>query len=47
MLPGYPESAICIQGFDNSLNSAIHTTYHNWLHSSLMLEPRNPLLIVV
>ena len=44
MLAGYPESAICIQRFNDSLNSAIHITYHNWLCSSLMHEPRNPLL---
>ena len=40
MLPGYPESAICVQRFDDSLNSAIHTTYRNWLRSSSMHEPR-------
>ena len=42
MLPGYPESAICVQIFDDSLNSAIHTTYRNWLRSSPMHEPRDP-----
>ena len=42
MLPGYPESAICVQRFDDSLNSAIHTTYRNWLRSSSMHEPRDP-----
>ena len=34
MLPGIPESAICVQKFDDSLNSAIHTTYRNSLRSS-------------
>ena len=47
MLPGYPESAICVQIFDDSLNSAIHTTYRNWLRSSSMHEPRDPPLEVV
>jgi hypothetical protein len=47
MLPGYPESAICVQRFDDSLNSAIHITYRNWLRSSSMHEPRDPPLKVV
>ena len=47
MLPGYPESTICVQRFDDSLNSAIHTTYRNWLRSSSMHEPRDPPLEVV
>ena len=47
MLPGYPESAICVQRFDDSLSSAIHTTYRNWLRSSSMHEPRDPPLEVV
>ena len=47
MLPGYPESAICVERFDDSLNSANHTTYRNWLPSSSMHEPRDPLLKVV
>ena len=47
MLPGYPESAICVQRFDDSLNSAIHTTYRNWLRSSSMHKPRDPPLEVV
>ena len=47
MLPGYPESAICVQRFDDSLNSAIHITYRNWLRSSSMHEPRDPPLEVV
>ena len=47
MLPGYPESAICVQKFDDSLNSAIHTTYRNWLRSSSRQEPRDSPLEVV
>ena len=47
MLPGYPESAICVQRFDDSLNSAIHTTYRNWLRASSMHEARDPPLEVV
>jgi hypothetical protein len=35
---GGPSGAICVQGFDDSLNSAIHTT---------LCEPRYPLLKVV
>ncbi len=47
MLPGIPESAICVQKFDDSLNSAIHTTYRNSLRSSSLREPRDPLSKVV
>ena len=47
MLPGDPESAICVQRFDDSLNSAIHITFRNWLRSSSMHEPRDPPLAVV
>ena len=47
MLPGIPESAICVQSFDDSLNSAIHTTYRSLLRSSSMHEPRDPPLKVV
>ena len=47
MLPGYPESAICVQRFDDSLNSAIHTTYRNWQRSSSRQEPRDSPLEVV
>ena len=47
MLPGYPESAICVQRFDDSLSSAIHITYRNWLRSSSMHERRDPPLEVV
>ena len=41
------KSTICVQRFDDSLNSAIHTTYRSWLRSSSMREPRDPLSIVV
>ena len=44
---GMPRGARCIQRFDDSLNSAIHITYCILLHSSLMQEPRDPLLKVV
>ena len=46
MLPGKPRSAICVQRFDDSLSSAIHTTYRTWLRSSSMHEPRDPPLKV-
>lgn len=39
-------SAICVQRFDDSLHSAIHITYRNWLRSSSMHEPRDPPLEV-
>ena len=44
-----PESstAICVQRFDGSRNSAIHTTYRISLRSSSLREPRYPLLRVV
>ena len=41
------ESAICVQSFDDSLNSAIRTTYRISLRSSSLWEPRHPLLKVV
>ena len=44
---GDPRSTRCIQRFDDSLNSAIHTTYRISLRSSSMREPRDPLLKVV
>ena len=47
ILFGIPKSAICVQRFDDSLNSAIHITYRNSLRSSSMREPRDPLLKVV
>jgi hypothetical protein len=39
--------AICVQRFDDSLNSAIHITYRISLRSSSMPEPRDPLLKVL
>ena len=42
-----PESATCVQKFDDSLNSAIRTTYRISLRSSSLREPRYPLLRVV
>jgi hypothetical protein len=47
MPPGVPEGAMCVQRFDDSLNSAIHTTYRISLRSSSMREPRDPLLKVL
>ena len=47
MLPGVPGSAICVQKFDDSLNSAIRITYRILLRSSSSLEPRHPLLRIV
>ena len=38
MLLGEPKSAICVQRFDDSLNSAIHTSYRRWLRSSSMRD---------
>ena len=45
--PGNAGSAICVQRLDDSLNSAIHTTYRSLLRSSSMHEPRGPPLEVV
>ena len=42
-----PWGAICVQRFDGSRNSAIHTTYRISLRSSSLREPRYPLLRVV
>ena len=47
MPSGMPEGAMCVQRFDDSLNSAIHTTYRISLRSSSMREPRDPLLKVL
>ena len=44
---GIPRGAMCVQRFDDSLNSAIHTTFRISLRSSSMPEPRDPLLKVV
>ena len=41
-LLGQPKSTICIIRFDDSLNSAIHTTYRSWLRSSSTRKPRDP-----
>ncbi len=43
----YPITAICVQRFDDSLNSAIRITYRISLRSSSLLEPRYPLSRVV
>ena len=40
-------TADCVQRFDDSRNSAIHTTYRISLRSSSLHEPRHPLLRVV
>jgi hypothetical protein len=42
-----PEGAMCVQRFDDSLDSAIHITYRVSLRSSSMREPRDPLLKVL
>ncbi len=47
MPSGIPEGAMCVQRLDDSLNSAIHTSYRISLRSSSMPEPRDPLLWVV
>ncbi len=47
MLPGIPGSAMCVQNFDDSLNSAIRITYRISLRSSSLREPRYPSLKVV
>ena len=44
---GMPKGAICVQRFDDSLNSAIHITYRISLRSSSLPEPRDPLLKVL
>ena len=38
---------MCVQRFDDSLNSAIHITCRISLRSSSMPEPRDPLLKVL
>ena len=47
MPPGMPRGAMCVQRFDDSLNSAIHITCRISLRSSSMPEPRDPLLKVL
>ena len=44
--PRNSKGAMCVQRFDDSLNSAIHITYRISLRSSSMPEPRDPLLKV-
>ena len=44
---GLPQSARCVQRFDDSLSSAIRITYRSSLRSSSIWEPRYPLLRVV
>ena len=44
---GIPIGAMCVQRFDDSRNSAIHTTYRISLRSSSLREPRDPLPKVV
>jgi hypothetical protein len=44
---GMPRGAMCVQRLDDSLKSAIHTSYRISLRSSSMPEPRDPLLKVV
>ena len=43
----YPESAMCVQNFDDSRGPAIRITYRISLRSSSLWEPRHPLLKVV
>ena len=47
MLSGVPGSAMCVQRFNDSRNSAIHITYRISLRSSSLQEPRDPLPKVV
>ena len=47
MPAGMPAGAMCVQRFDDSLNSAIRITYRISLRSSSMPEPRDPLLKVL
>ena len=47
MLFAEARSAMCVQRFDDSRNSAIHITYRISLRSSSLREPRYPLLRVV
>ena len=47
MLLAEASSAICVQRFDDSRNSAIHTTYRISLRSSSLREPRYPSTRVV
>ena len=42
----YPESAMCVQSLDDSLDSAIRITYRISVRSSSLREPRHPPLKV-
>ena len=44
MLDGDPPSASCVQGSDDSRNSAIRIAYRTLLRSSSLWEPRYPSL---
>ena len=44
MLDGEPPSASCVQGSDDSRNSAIRIAYRTLLRSSSLWEPRYPSL---
>jgi hypothetical protein len=44
---GIPKGAMCVQRFDDSLNSAIRITYRISLRSSSMTEPRDPFFKVL
>lgn len=44
MLGGEPPSASCVQGSDDSRNSAIRIAYRTLLRSSSLWEPRYPSL---
>ena len=44
---GSTDGAICVQRLDDSLNSAIHTTYRSSRRSSSTHEPRGPPLEVI
>src|SRR5271169_868888 len=45
--PPVKGGAMCVQRFDDSQCSAIHTTFRASLRSSSMREPRDPLLKVL
>ncbi len=47
MVSAGASTAICVQRFDDSRNSAIHTTYRISLRSSSLREPRYPLFRVI
>jgi hypothetical protein len=47
MLPGKPESAMCVQNLNDSRGLAIRITYRISLRSSSLWEPRHPPLKVV